>query len=128
MVVSGISEFLHSLVQLLLRTEFIEVGALVLQGIEVPLHWRIVVWIPGFAHALGHMDGSAELYESLRCILAPLVVRRMMPFQDSEPEGMKAATPQGHALDSRPKGCYTPRADGGCTSKCCKDNKIDYTI
>ena len=73
MVVSGISEFLHSLVQLLLRTEFIEVGALVLQGIEVPLHWRIVVWIPGFAHALGHMDGSAELYESLRCILAPLV-------------------------------------------------------
>ena len=73
MVVGGISEFLHSLVQLLLRTEFIEVGALVLQGIEVPLHWRIVVWIPGFAHALGHMDGSAELYESLRCILAPLV-------------------------------------------------------
>ena len=73
MVVSGISEFLHSLVQLLLRTEFIEVGALVLQGIEVPLHWRIVVWIPGFAHALGHMDGSAELCESLRCILAPLV-------------------------------------------------------
>ena len=42
-------------------------------------------------------------------------VRRMMPFQDSEPEGMEAATPQGHALDSRPKGCYTPRADGGCT-------------
>ena len=25
------------------------------------------------AYALGHMDGSAELYESLRCILAPLV-------------------------------------------------------
>mgnify|MGYP006976469075 CR=1 FL=1 len=73
MVVGGISEFLHSLVQLLLCPEFIEVGALVLQGIEVPLHWRIVVWIPGFAHALGHMDGSAELYESLRCILAPLV-------------------------------------------------------
>ena len=41
----------------------------------------------------------------------------MMPFQDSEPEGMEAATPQGHALDSRPKGCYTPRADGGCTRK-----------
>lgn len=29
----------------------------------------------------------------------------------------KAATPQGHALDSRPKGCYTPGADGGCTRK-----------
>ncbi len=73
MVVGNISEFLHGLVQLILRPEFIEVGALVLQGIEVPLHWRIVVWIPGFAHALGHMDGSAELCESLRCILAPLV-------------------------------------------------------
>ena len=81
MVVGGISEFLHSLVQLLLRPEFIEVGALVLQGIEVPLHWRIVVWIPGFAHALGHMDGSAELYESLRCILAPLVaVQEQFPL------------------------------------------------
>ena len=73
MVVSGISEFLHSLVQLLLRTEFIEVGALVLQGIEVPLHWRIVVWIPGFAHALDHVHRFTELSESLRCILAPLV-------------------------------------------------------
>ena len=41
----------------------------------------------------------------------------MMPFQDSEPEGRKAATPQGHALDSRPEGCYTPMADGGCTRK-----------
>lgn len=81
MVVGGISEFLHSLVQLLLCPEFIEVGALVLQGIEVPLHWRIVVWIPGFAHALGHMDGSAELYESLRCILTPLVaVQEQFPL------------------------------------------------
>ena len=81
MVVGGISEFLHSLVQLLLCPEFIEAGALVLQGIEVPLHWRIVVWIPGFAHALGHMDGSAELYESLRCILTPLVaVQEQFPL------------------------------------------------
>ena len=79
MVVGNISEFLHGLVQLILRPEFIEVGALVLQGIEVPLHWRIVVWIPGFAHALGHMDGSAELYESLRCILAPLVAVQEQP-------------------------------------------------
>ena len=73
MVVSNISKFLHSLVQFIFRPEFIDVGTFVLQGVEVPLHWRIVVWIPGFAHALGHMDGSAELYESLRCILAPLV-------------------------------------------------------
>ncbi len=27
-------------------------------------------------------------------------IRCMMPFQDSEPEGMKAATLQEHALDS----------------------------
>ena len=65
MVVGGISEFFHGLVQLLLRAEFIEVGTLVLQGVEVPLHWRIIVWVSGFAHALGHMDRFAELYESL---------------------------------------------------------------
>ena len=41
----------------------------------------------------------------------------MMPFQDSEAEGMKAATLQGHALDSRPKGGYTPRTIGGCARK-----------
>ncbi len=73
MVVGGISKFLHGLVQLLLRPEFIEGGAFVLQGVEVPFHWCIVVWIPGFAHALGHMGGFAELYENLRCILASLV-------------------------------------------------------
>lgn len=73
MVVSGISEFLHGPVQLHLRSEFIEVGTFILQCVKVPFHWRIVVWVSGFAHALGHMDGFAELYESLRCILAPLV-------------------------------------------------------
>ncbi len=65
MVVDGIGEFLYSLVQFLLRPEFIQVGAFVLQGVEVPLHWRIIVWVSGFAHALGHMDRFAELYESL---------------------------------------------------------------
>ena len=65
MVVGNISEFLHGLVQLILRPEFIEVGALVLQGIEVPLHWRIVIWVSGFTHALRYMDGFTELYENL---------------------------------------------------------------
>ena len=73
MVVRDISEFLHGLVQFLICPEFIELGTFILQGVEVPFHWRIVVWVSGFAHALCHMDGSAELYESLRCILAPLV-------------------------------------------------------
>ena len=65
MIVGRIGEFLHSLVQFLLRPEFIQVGAFVLQGVEIPLHWRIVVWVSGFAHALGHMGRPAELYESL---------------------------------------------------------------
>lgn len=73
MVIGDIGEFLHCLVQFLLRPEFIEAGAFVLQGVEVPLHWRIVVWVPCFAHALGYMDGFTELCESLRCVLAPLV-------------------------------------------------------
>ena len=73
MVVRDISEFLHGLVQFLICSEFIELGTFILQGIEVPFHWRIVVGVSGFAHALCHMDGFAVFYESLRCILAPLV-------------------------------------------------------
>ena len=73
MVVSSISKFLHGPVKFLFRPEFIDVGTFVLQGVEVPFHWRIVIWVPCFAHALGHVDGFAELYECLRCILASLV-------------------------------------------------------
>lgn len=73
MVVRDIGEFLHGLVQFLICSEFIELGTFILQGVEVPFHWRIVVWVSGFAHALCHMDVFAEFYESLRCILAPLV-------------------------------------------------------
>lgn len=36
---------------------------LIFQGIKVALHWGIVVRISGFAHALGYMDGFAELYK-----------------------------------------------------------------
>ena len=72
-VVRGMSEFFHGLVQFILRPKSIEVDTFVLQCVEVPLHWCIVIWVSGFAHALGHMDGFTELYESLCCILAPLV-------------------------------------------------------
>jgi len=65
MVVGGIGEFFHCLIQFLLRLEFIQVGAFVLKCVEVPLHWRIVVWVSGLTHALGHMVGFAEFYESL---------------------------------------------------------------
>ena len=64
MVVCDISEFLHALVQFLLCPELIEFGAFILQGVEVPFHWRIVVWISGFAHTLDYMGRFAELYES----------------------------------------------------------------
>ena len=69
MVVRDISEFLHGLVQFLICPEFIELGTFILQGVEVPFHWRIVVGVSGFAHALCHMDGFAVFYESLRCIM-----------------------------------------------------------
>ncbi len=73
MVVSDVSEFLHCAVQFFFRPEPMQVGAFILQGVEVSLHRRIVVWVPGFAHALSHVDRFAELYKSLRCILTPLV-------------------------------------------------------
>ena len=73
MVIGNISKFLHSLVQFLFPSEFIELGTFVLQGVETLLHWRIVVWIFGFAHALGQMDGFAEIYENFRCILVSLI-------------------------------------------------------
>ena len=38
MVISGIGEFLHCLGHLLLRPEFIQIGAFVLQSVEVPFH------------------------------------------------------------------------------------------
>ena len=54
MVIRGIGEFLHCLVHLLLRPEFIQIGAFVLQSVEVPFHRCVVVWVSGFAHALSH--------------------------------------------------------------------------
>ena len=73
MVVGGVGEFLHCSVQLLLRPEVIQVGAFVLQGVDVSFHRCIVVWVSCLTHALGHMDRFAKLYEILRCILASLV-------------------------------------------------------
>ena len=50
MVVSDVSEFLHCAVQFFFRPEPMQVGAFILQGVEVSLHRRIVVWVSGFAH------------------------------------------------------------------------------
>lgn len=60
MVVSDVSEFLHCAVQFFFRPEPMQVGAFILQGVEVSLHRRIVVWVSGFAHALSHVDRFAE--------------------------------------------------------------------
>ncbi len=65
MVVGRIGEFLHRLVQFLICPEFVQVGAFILQGVEVPLHWSIIVWVSGFTDALGHMGRLTELYKSL---------------------------------------------------------------
>ena len=65
MVAGGISEFLHNPVQLLFRLKFIQAGAFIFKSVEASLHWCIAVWISGPAHALGHMDGFAELCECL---------------------------------------------------------------
>ena len=63
MVVGGIGEFFHSLIQFLFRPEFVQIGAFILQSVEVSLHRRIVVWISGFAHALDYMGRFAGLCE-----------------------------------------------------------------
>lgn len=60
MIICAIGEFLHSPVQFLFRSKFIQVSAFVLKRVEVSLHWRIVIWISGFAHTLDDMDGFAE--------------------------------------------------------------------
>jgi len=54
MVVGDIGEFFYYLVHLLLRPEFIQIGAFVLQSVEVPFHRCVVVWVSGLAHALSH--------------------------------------------------------------------------
>ena len=73
MVVCDISEFLYGLIQFLICSKFIEFGTFIFQCVKVPFHWCIIVWVSGFTHALCHMDRFTEFYESLRCILAPLV-------------------------------------------------------
>ena len=65
MIVGNKGEFLHSPVQSVLSLKFIQVGAFVLQSVEVPLHRSIVKWASGLAHTLGHMDAFAEVDESL---------------------------------------------------------------
>ena len=61
MVVDHISEFLYFLIQFFLRPKLIQVGAFVLQGVEIPLHHRIIVGVSGLAHALGDLHGFAEI-------------------------------------------------------------------
>ena len=53
MVVCDISVFLNVSVQFVLRFVAVLIDQVVLQYIEVPFHRGVIVWIPGFAHALG---------------------------------------------------------------------------
>ena len=63
MVVGDIGEFFYYLVHLLLCPEFIQIGAFVFQGVEIPFHRRIVIRVSRFAHALDYMDRFAEFYK-----------------------------------------------------------------
>ena len=65
MVASDTGEFLHCLVHLIFRPEFIQIGAFVFQGVEISFHRRIVIWVSRFAHALGHARGFTEFHKYL---------------------------------------------------------------
>lgn len=65
MVVGDIDKFLYCPVQFFLCPESLQVGTSILQHVEMPLHRRVVIWVSSLAHALGHMDRFAELYECL---------------------------------------------------------------
>ena len=69
MIIGNICEFLHCLVQTFLSSKFIQVRAFILQRVEVPLHGRIVIRIPGFAHALYDMSLLAEFDECFGSVL-----------------------------------------------------------
>ena len=55
-IVIDVCKFFDSLIKRIFCFEFKQVGTLVFEGVEIALHWGIVVWISGFAHALRHMN------------------------------------------------------------------------
>ena len=73
MAAGDIGEVLHRPIQVFLRAKIVQVGAFILQCVEVALHRRVVVGISGPAHALGDLGAFTEFRESPGCILAALI-------------------------------------------------------
>ena len=61
MVIRHVSIFLYRLVQFFFRFVAVLIDQLILKSIEVTFHWRIVIWISGFAHALRDFHPLAVL-------------------------------------------------------------------
>ena len=68
-IIFHIGKLLHSPIKCIFRIEFVEIGTLVFKRIKISLHWRIVMLITGFAHALCYMRRFAKFNEGFRCEL-----------------------------------------------------------
>lgn len=80
-IILNICKFLYRLIEWLLGFKIMEVGTLVLQSIEITLHWGIVIRITGLAHALCYMNGFAKFNKCFRCKLRPLIAMEyQIPF------------------------------------------------
>lgn len=73
MIVSDIRKLLDCRVQFRLCFILMLIDQFVFQRVEIPLHWRIVVWTPCFAHALCDGHVLTVFHEILRCVLASLI-------------------------------------------------------
>ena len=81
MVVCDISVFLNTSIQLVLRFVAVLMNQVILQCIEVPFHRGVIVWISGFAHALGDSHTLAVFDELIGCVLTSLIaVQDQYPF------------------------------------------------
>ena len=58
-----------------------QVRTLILQRIEITLHWSIVIRITGFAHALRDMNGFAKFNKCFGCKLRSMIaMQEQIPF------------------------------------------------
>ena len=85
-VIFNICKFLYLLIKCLLCFKLVQVCALILESIEIALHWSIVIWISGFAHALCHMNRFTEFNKCFGCKLRPWSLCRISSLLISDCE------------------------------------------
>ena len=73
MIVFNICKLLYSLIQSFLGIIFVQIYQFTFQGVEISLHWCIIIRISGLTHTLGYMNRFAKLYECFRSELRPLI-------------------------------------------------------